>query len=98
VAYAPYAHGHAYSSDTIYAAQQFPTTMRVAPTFSSTGNHRAIYRNQGDSGGSLFLFDVSQTSGLLKYESTSTPFTIGEAAWISQENDADARLLLDAEL
>ena len=98
VAYAPYAHGHAYSSDTIYAAQQFPTTMRVAPTFSSTGGHRVVYRNQSDTGGSLSFFDVSQTSALLKYDSTSTPFTVGEAAWISQNNDADARLLLDAEL
>ena len=98
VAYTPLASGHVYSSNTIYCALQYPKTMREAPAFSSSGSFRVVYRNQDDGGGTLGLLDQGQAAGLLRYVSNSSPFTLGEAAWISQNNDIDARILLDAEL
>jgi hypothetical protein len=98
VAYTPLASGHVYSSNTIYCAFQYPKTMREAPALSSSGSFRVVYRNQSDTGGTLALLDQGQAAGLLRYVSSSSPFTLGEAAWISQNNDFDARILLDAEL
>ena len=98
VAYSPIAPGHVYSSNTIYCTFQYPKIMRGVPSFSSSGGFRVVYRNQSDGGGTLALLDVGQGSGLLRYVSNSSPFTLGEAAWISQNNDVDARVSLDAEL
>jgi len=98
VAYGPIAPGHIYSSNTVYCTFQYPKTMRGVPSFSSSGGFRVVYRNQSDTGGTLALLDQTQGSGLLRYVSSSSPFTIGDPAWISQNNDVDARVLLDAEL
>lgn len=98
VAYGPIASGHAYSSDVIYCAFQYPNIMREPPVLTPKGSFRVVYRNQSDAGGTVAMLDISQGSGLLRYISNSTPFTIGEAAWISQNNDFDARVELDAEL
>jgi len=98
VAYMPVANGHCYSSSVVYCAFQYPNVMRGVPALTPKGSFRVVYRNQSDGGGTLALLDQGQGAGLLRYTSSGTPFTLGEAAWISQNNDFDARLELDAEL
>jgi len=95
--YAPLAHGSGYSSNTIYATLVFPTMMRAAPTVTPTGSFRVVYGNQGGTGGTVSMLDIAQGSGLLRYIGGSS-FTIGQAAWISLNDDPDGGILMDAEL
>ena len=95
--YGPLAHGSGYSSSTVYATLVFPTMMRAAPTVTPTGSFRVVYGNQDVTGGQVAMLDAAQGSGLLRYIGGSS-FTIGQAAWISMNNDPDGGILMDAEL
>ena len=95
--YGPLAHGSGYNSSTIYATLVFPTMMRAAPTVTPTGSFRVVYGDQDVTGGQVAMLDTAQGSGLLRYIGGSS-FTIGQAAWISMNNDPDGGILMDAEL
>ena len=89
---------NAYVANTGYVqgAFLFPE-MRTAPTVTTTGNFRILYRGSTASVSSFQFYHANKTS-LNPQALTSTTLTLGEGAMVSADNDASARIQLSAEL
>ena len=89
---------NAYVTNTGYVqgAFLFPE-MRTAPTATTTGNFRILYRGSTASVSSFQFYHANKTS-LNPQALTSTTLTLGEGALVTADNDASARIQLSAEL
>ena len=89
--------GTVISTTLAYQTINFPVTMRSTPSLSTSGS----LRNYRDGGSPITGTAINHTSRhFMVIEATSSGggLTVGDAALIGANNDADAAILLDAEL
>ena len=89
---------NAYVANTGYVQGTFLfPEMRTAPTATTTGNFRILYRGSTATVSSFQFYHANKTS-LNPQAFTSTTLTLGEGAMVTADNDASARIQLSAEL
>ena len=89
--------GTVISTTLAYQTINFPVTMRSTPSLSTSGS----LRNYRDGGSAITGTAINHTSRhFMVIEATSSGggLTAGDAALIGANNDADAAILMDAEL
>ena len=100
-AYSSVTHGFCDSTTTAQCFLTLPTTMRLEPTITASGNWRVIHENTAtaiSSGPALTDLYSSVSTAAIIATVGSTALTAGSGAAIMQNNDADANLILDSEL
>ena len=100
-AYTAITQGFSDSTTTASCFLTLPTTMRLEPTITVNGSWRVIHENTSTaiSSGPV-LTDVYSSVSTAAIVGTvgSTALTAGNGCAITQNNDADAHIILDAEL
>ena len=100
-AYSSITHGFSDSTTTASCFLTLPTTMRVEPTITVSGNWRVIHENTATaiSSGPVLTDAYSNVSTAAIVGTVgSAALTAGNGCAITQNNDADANIILDAEL
>ena len=100
-AYSAITHGFSDSTTTASCFLTLPTTMRVEPTITVNGNWRVIHENTATaiSSGPVLTDAYSNVSTAAIVGTVgSAALTAGNGCAITQNNDADANIILDAEL
>ena len=77
-----------------------PTTMRLEPTATFSGNWRILHTNTASnvSSGPTISDTYSNVSAVYLLATCSASLTAGQGVAINANNDTDAHLLLDSEL
>ena len=100
-AYTNIAYGFADTTTTALILADLPTTMRLEPTATFSGSWRFIHENTAtaiSSGPTLTDAYSSVSVAAMSGTVGSTALTQGNGAGLTQNNDADAHIILDAEL
>jgi hypothetical protein len=90
-----YGIGFVNSSTSGHIVLQYPVSMRAAPSFTASGSY-SILHNQTAINVSVTM--QKQTTDFARVDATGSGFTVNGAFSLRNANDANAYLLLDAEL
>ena len=100
-AYTAITQGFSDSTTTASCFLFLPTTMRIEPAMTVSGNWRVIHENLATaiSSGPVLTDVYSSASSVAIFGTVgSTSLTVGNGCAITQNNDPDAHIILDAEL
>ena len=100
-AYTAITQGFSDSTTTASCFLFLPTTMRLEPAMTVNGNWRVIHENLATaiSSGPVLTDVYSSASSVAIFGTVgSTSLTVGNGCAITQNNDPDAHIILDAEL
>ena len=100
-AYSAITHGFSDSTTTASCFLTLPTTMRLEPTITVNGSWRVIHENTATAitSGPVLTDTYSSVSTAAIFATVgSAALTVGNGCAITQNNDADANIILDAEL
>jgi len=92
--------GWASSTTNANVPMQLPTTMRLEPTATFSGNWRILHTNTAStvSSGPTINDSYCSVSAVYMQATCSASLTAGQGAAINANNDTDAHVILDAEL
>ena len=89
--------GYVYSTSGAHVLLQYPQRMRAVPTQTSTGSFQIIERNTGHTVTAFQLIDATVDSGRLSC-TTGAYMTLGGGCALRNLNDANATIMLNAEI